>query len=125
MSQLQGGGGGAGTGAKSGEVASWNEEKGFGFVKPDDEGEDLFVHMSQLQGGLKGLGKGDKVKYDDEWDDMKSKYKAVNVSCADCSYRGGGGDRGGKGKGRGKYDDRGDRGDRRRSRRQGKGKRQV
>merc|ERR1719421_1766093 len=69
-----GGGGGSGSGAKTGTVKSWNNEKGFGFIGPDEDGEeDLFCHKSQLQGGAKSLGKGEKVRYDAERDEMKGK----------------------------------------------------
>ena len=45
-----------------GKVKFFNLEKGFGFITPDDGGDDLFVHVSQLEGI--SLAEGDVVEYD-------------------------------------------------------------
>ncbi|WP_445263208.1 cold-shock protein [Pseudokineococcus sp. 5B2Z-1] len=59
---------GAGAGAQAdgadGTVSWFDAEKGFGFVVPDDGGDDLFVHVRALAGGLDGLEEGDRVAYD-------------------------------------------------------------
>ena len=44
-----------------GKVKFFNESKGFGFIV-QDEGEDLFFHVSQLQGST--ANEGDKVEYE-------------------------------------------------------------
>mmetsp|Transcript_47083 Transcript_47083/g.100798 ORF Transcript_47083/g.100798 Transcript_47083/m.100798 type:complete len:186 (+) Transcript_47083:63-620(+) len=76
--------------SRSGTVKNWNDEKGFGFIGPDDGGEDLFCHSSALV-GCKGLGKGDKVRYDEAMDERKGKMRANNVSVGGGGGGGGGG----------------------------------
>ncbi len=49
----------------SGTVKWFNEKKGFGFITPDDGGEDLFVHYSNLATeGFRTLTDGQKVEYE-------------------------------------------------------------
>jgi CspA family cold shock protein len=51
----------------TGTVKWFNDDKGFGFITPDDQGKDLFVHHSSIQGsGFKSLAEGQKVSYDEE-----------------------------------------------------------
>lgn len=50
-----------------GTVKWFNNDKGFGFITPEDGGKDLFVHHSAIQGsGYKSLDEGAKVSYDSE-----------------------------------------------------------
>jgi cold shock protein len=57
-----------------GIVKFYNESKGFGFIKPSDSGEDIFVHSSGL---IDSIRQNDQVKYDLE--KGKKGMNAVNV----------------------------------------------
>ncbi|MBS3816491.1 MAG: cold shock domain-containing protein [Candidatus Thermoplasmatota archaeon] len=47
-----------------GEVKFFNDMKNFGFIQPDDDGDDLFVHRSDIDGNY--LKEGDEVEFDSE-----------------------------------------------------------
>jgi len=48
-----------------GTVKWFSEQKGYGFITPEDGGKDLFVHFSNIQGdGYRNLQDGQAVEYD-------------------------------------------------------------
>jgi CspA family cold shock protein len=65
----------------TGTVKWFSDEKGFGFITPDDGGKDLFVHHTGINGdGYRSLTDGAKVSYEAEAGDKGP--KAVNVTLA-------------------------------------------
>jgi CspA family cold shock protein len=62
----------------TGTVKWFSDEKGFGFITPDEPGKDLFVHHSSISGdGYKSLAEGAKVSYNSQAGDKGP--KAVDV----------------------------------------------
>lgn len=67
--------------AQSGTVKFFNTDKGYGFIKPDDGGTDIFVHVSAVtRSGLSTLAEGQHVSFDVEPDRKGKGPKAVNIT---------------------------------------------
>jgi cold shock protein len=67
-----------------GTVKWFNAVKGFGFIQPQDGGNDVFVHVSAVErAGLPGLNEGQKVSFELKSDKMRGKVSAENLSLAD------------------------------------------
>ncbi|MDR3448745.1 MAG: cold-shock protein [Alphaproteobacteria bacterium] len=66
-----------------GTVKFFNDQKGFGFIQPDNGGPDVFVHVSAVErSGLRGLVEGQKVNFETETDRRSGKLAAVNLQTA-------------------------------------------
>lgn len=66
----------------TGTVKFFNEQKGYGFIQPDDGGTDSFVHITDVErAGLRTLNRDQKVSYEVETDE-RGKSRAVNIQDA-------------------------------------------
>ena len=64
----------------SGTVKWFNDDKGFGFITPDDGSKDLFVHQSAIVAdGPRTLAEGSKVSFDAEAGDKGPRAANVRV----------------------------------------------
>jgi len=65
-----------------GTVKFFNADKGYGFIKPDDGGNDSFVHISAVErAGMATLRQDQRVSYEIETD-QRGKQSAVNLEAA-------------------------------------------
>ena len=63
-----------------GTVKWFNDEKGFGFISPDDGSKDLFVHQTAIQtAGFRTLEEGAKVSYESESSEKGPRAANVQV----------------------------------------------
>jgi CspA family cold shock protein len=66
--------------AMTGIVKFFNGERGYGFIKPDDGGRDVFVHITAVErAGLKTLNEGQHITFEVEPDKKGKGPKAVNL----------------------------------------------
>jgi cold shock protein len=64
----------------TGTVKWFNSQKGFGFIQPDDNSKDVFVHISAVErAGLSGLDEGQKVSYEIVADSRSGKSSAEDL----------------------------------------------
>jgi len=64
----------------TGTVKWFNSTKGFGFIQPDDGGQDVFVHISAVErAGMRELRDGQKISYEVVADRRSGKSSAENL----------------------------------------------
>lgn len=63
---------------KIGVVGRWNEDRGFGFIKPDEGDKELFVHRSSIRQGMQ-LSSGQAVSFEVKWNENKQQNHAVSI----------------------------------------------
>ena len=67
----------------TGTVKFYNGQKGFGFIAPDNGGEDVFVHATALErAGMHSLSEGQKVSFDTEEDPRSGKTAVASIQAA-------------------------------------------
>lgn len=67
----------------TGTVKFFNERNGYGFIAPDEGGNDAFVHMTAVErAGMRTLRENQRLSYELE-QDQRGKFKAVNLQSAD------------------------------------------
>jgi cold shock protein len=62
----------------TGKIKMWNDEKGFGFIRPDGGGVDVFFHVSALQEGDE-IAIGKSVNFEVGVDPKSGRTRAVSV----------------------------------------------
>jgi CspA family cold shock protein len=63
-----------------GTVKFYNDQKGFGFIAPDNGGKDVFVHATALErAGIRMLSEGQKVSFDTQEDRRTGKIAVANI----------------------------------------------
>jgi CspA family cold shock protein len=66
-----------------GTVKWFNGQKGYGFIQPDDGGQDVFVHISAVErAGMHGLNEGQKVAFEVVPNRKTGKSSAENLQAA-------------------------------------------
>ena len=66
-----------------GTVKFYNEQKGYGFIAPDNGGKDVFVHATALErAGIRSLHEGQKVSFDTAEDRRSGKIAVNNIQSA-------------------------------------------
>jgi CspA family cold shock protein len=65
---------------QNGTVKFYNDQKGYGFIQPDDGSKDVFVHATALErAGIRALREGQKVSFDTQPDRRSGKIAVSNI----------------------------------------------
>jgi CspA family cold shock protein len=65
---------------EKGTVKFYNDQKGYGFIQPDNGGKDVFVHATALQrSGIQGLAEGQKVSFETGEDRRTGKVAVTEI----------------------------------------------
>jgi cold shock protein len=68
---------------QKGAVKFYNDQKGFGFIQPDNGGKDVFVHATALErAGIRSLSEGQKVAFETEEDRRTGKIAVGRIELA-------------------------------------------
>jgi len=66
-----------------GTVKFYNNQKGFGFIQPDDGSKDVFVHATALErAGMRGLNEGQNASFETEEDRRSGKVAVASIAAA-------------------------------------------
>ncbi len=69
---------------QSGTVKFFNQQKGYGFIAPDEGGKDVFVHITAVErSGIPPLDSGQRVSFETEPDRRGRGATAVNLQVAE------------------------------------------
>ena len=64
----------------TGTVKFFNTDRGFGFIKPEGGGPDVFLHVSALEAaGIRSVSEGDRLSFDAVMDQRRGKTNAQNI----------------------------------------------
>jgi len=67
----------------TGTVKFYNDQRGYGFIQPENGQKDVFVHASALErAGITGLREGQKVKFETEIDSRSGKTAVGTIEVA-------------------------------------------
>nr|WP_306269166.1 cold-shock protein [Pararhizobium sp. IMCC3301] len=67
----------------TGTVKFFNDQKGFGFIEPEDGSKDVFVHVTAVErSGMSGLTEGQKVRFETDIDARNGKTAVSTIEAA-------------------------------------------
>lgn len=69
---------------QTGTVKWFNDQKGYGFIQPENGGSDVFVHISAVErAGMRTLAEGQKISFELHRDPKKGKDSAANLQASE------------------------------------------